>query len=291
MPPVRTPDEALQLLRRETRWKHGAVPLELGGHQVDPGFRLFDQGRYLFRSDTGYGYLYEPGQGITIERPEHVDPDEESLWLNGNVYAAVACLHHFLPLHASAVAHEGRVTAFTGASGAGKSTLIAGLGTLGLPMFCDDTMLLDLSDPARVTALPGHKRLKLTPQAMALTGTSGEQPVGADTAKHYVRPPAGDVGIPLPLHRLVFLEEGPALHWEPITGAQRLVRLEDDHYTWQLWLEAQAPTRAEIFAMRGRLARQIAMARLARPRSPGHFTASLELAARQIRGLEQEQAA
>ena len=62
--------------------------------------------------------------------------------------------------------HGGEVFAFAGPSGSGKSTLIAALGQLGLPMFCDDTLVLDLGEPDIVICLPGHKRLKLTPEAL-----------------------------------------------------------------------------------------------------------------------------
>ena len=101
--------------------------------------------------------------GITSSGASDVDLSEESLWLNGSVYSAIASINGLLPIHASAVAHDGRVFAFTGPAGAGKSTLVAALASRGLPMFCDDTLVLDLSDPERIICLPGHKRLKLRP--------------------------------------------------------------------------------------------------------------------------------
>ena len=126
----RAPAEAMALLARETAARHGSVPRALGGIAVPLGHRLIAEGCYLQWSDSGYGYYYAPGQGIVIERPEAADPDEETLWLNGSVYAGVACLNGFLPLHASAVAVDGRAIAFTGPTGAGKSTLAAGLGQM-----------------------------------------------------------------------------------------------------------------------------------------------------------------
>ncbi len=284
MSPTRTPDEAMRLLASETRSHHGPVPRELDGIAVAPGLCLFSGGRYLLRSESGYGYLYEPGKGITIERPDGGDPNEETLWLNGSVYCAAASLNGFRPIHASAVAHEGLVYAFTGPGGAGKSTLVAALGALGLPMFCDDTLVLDLSDPARIICMPGHKRLKLTAEALDLTGAVAKQPVGAETAKFYASPPAGDVGHPLPLAALVFLEEGPELGWHAINGAERFARLSDDHNTQHLFVSAQRPSRAELFAQQARMARQIAMARLVRPRDTTCFAASVELAAAHVLG-------
>jgi hypothetical protein len=148
-------------------------------------------------------------------------------------------------------------------------------------------LLVDLATTDRVLAMPGHKRLKLREDAFALTGATPVQPVGADTGKHYALPLAGDVGQPLTFDTLVFLAEGPELAWEPITGAERFARLEDDHYTQEIFAEAARPERAELFALRARLAGQLRMARLTRPRSSEGFAASLELAAERIRELAQ----
>lgn len=239
---ARSPAEAMAVLARETAWHYGPVPHSLAGVQLEPGYRCIADGCFLLRCESGYGYLYQPGAGITIERPENADPDEEILWLNGSVYDGVACLNGFLPFHASAVAHNGRVFAFTGPGGAGKSTLAAGLGAKGFPLFCDDTLLIDLATTDRVLAMPGHKRLKLREDAFALTGATPVQPVGADTGKHYALPLAGDVGQPLTFDTLVFLAEGPELAWEPITGAERFARLADDHYTQDIFAEAARPS-------------------------------------------------
>lgn len=279
---ARTPEQAQALLAHETRWRRGPVPHELGGIAVAPGFKCIADGCFLLRCESGYGYLYRPGEGITVERPDQADPDEELLWLNGSVYAAVACLNGFLPFHASAVAHRGRVIAFTGATGAGKSTLVAGLGSKGFPLFCDDTLLTDLACTDQVLSMPGHKRLKLLPDALELTGNVAVQPVGAETGKHYARPAAGDVGHPLPLDTLVFLAEGPELGWEPIRGAERFALLEDDHYTQAIFLEAARLDRAELFALRARIAGQIRMVRLTRPRSREGFAASLDFVAERL---------
>ena len=279
----------MDLMARETRWHRGCVPHALGGIAIEPGYRIIAEGQFLLRCASGYGYHYVPGEGITVERPEGAEPAEEALWLNGSVYAAVACLNGLYPIHASAVAYQGAVYAFTGPSGAGKSTLVTGLGQRHFPLFCDDTLLLDLSDPAQAMALPGHKRLKLTEHAMALTSTIAQAPVGADTGKSYVDPPSGVVPEPLPLACLIFLEDGTETVWQAITGGERFARLADDHYTQALYGEAQRPDLAGLFQLRARLAQQVAMARLIRPRSAEGFAASLNLAERQLHSQSKEQ--
>ena len=282
---MRSPAQIMQLMAHETRARPGGVPREFGGTSLPDSARRFTGGQFVLRTGTGYAFHYVPGEGVAVERSADADPAEEELWRFGSVYAAVACLNGLYPLHASAVAWQGRVHAFTGPSGAGKSTLVAGLGQRGLPLFCDDTLLLSFDDPARIVALPGHKRLKLTDGALALSGAQAIGPVGSDTGKSYAAPPGGDTREPCELASLTFLEQGAAAERRPITGAERFARLEDNHYTQALYLEAQMPSHAALFTLRARLARKLAMARLTRPFSGDGFAKSVDLAETAIRAF------
>jgi hypothetical protein len=270
------------LMERETRVKYGAIDLGIFGFNVEPGQSHIDADRFLLRTTAGLDYFYGKGQGITISRGDHGDPSEEQLWLNGSVYSAIASINGFMPIHASAVAHDGHVFAFTGPSGSGKSSLIAALGGRGLPMFCDDTLILDLSDPDRITCLPGHKRLKLTPEAIKLTGAKREDRVARNLDKYYTRAPGGDVATPLPLAELLFLERGSPPSIDPLSGSERFVRTQDEHYTAELFAAARRFDRASQFVHRARLARQISMARFTRPWDARRFDEGVALAARYI---------
>lgn len=279
-----TKSAAQLLMERETRVRYGPVDLDRFGYRLEPGHNHLEADSFLLHTPDGLSYFYCQGEGITICRDAAADPSEEQLWLNGSVYSAVACINGLVPIHASAVAHDGRVFAFTGPSGCGKSTLIAALGRLGLPMFCDDTLVLDLGDPDRIMCLPGHKRLKLTAEALELTGTQPCEKVGTDIDKYYAEAPAGDVLTPLPLSELIFLERGSPAVIERLSGAERFVRTDDDHYTAQLFAAARQLDRAAQFGHRARLARQIEMFRFVRPWDPARFDRGLALAARHIFG-------
>lgn len=270
------------LMERETRVRYGAVDLNAFGDTIEPGRSHLEGDCFLLHTPDGFSYFYRKGEGLTIFRSPAADPSDEQLWLNGSVYSAVACINGLLPIHASAVAHEGKLFAFSGPSGAGKSTLIAALGQLGLPMFCDDTLVLDLSDPDRVIGLPGHKRLKLTPAAVELTGARPIEKVGNDVDKYYAEASGGGVETPLPLAELIFLEEGPAMAIEQLSGPERFVRTQDDHYTARLFAAARRFDRAAQFEHRTRLARQIAMARFVRPMDEGRFHEGAALAERHV---------
>lgn len=278
--PANRPAEIL--MRRETRVAYGPVPRPpVDGPPGEP--RWFMEGdSFTMRAEGEHYFRYRKGEGITIERGPGADISEEFLWLNGSVYAAVASMNGLLPVHASAVAAGDRVFAFTGPPGAGKSTLIAALARRGLPMFCDDTLVLDLSEPDRIICLPGHKRLKLTPEAIELTGAERQEKVSEMTDKYYAIPAAGDVGTSLPLAQLLFLETGPEPEITPILGSERFVRLQDDHQTAHLFAAARRFDRAGHFAHLSRLARQIEMARFVRPLDRSRFEEGVDLAARHI---------
>jgi hypothetical protein len=275
---------AIALLERESRVRHGMVPRALSGAAVAPGQDHLTREAFLLRTLSGYGYFYAKGEGVTVEREAWADPLEEALWLAGSVYSAIASIHGLLPVHASAVAWQGRVHAFTGASGAGKSTLTAALGAHGLPLFCDDTLVLDISDPAAIVCLPGHKRLKLTGEAVRLTGAAVEGHVGAMTGKFYCTPPGGTVREALPLANLAFIADGAARSFAPIVGAERLARLNDDHFTAANFARAQGLDPAGRFALMARLAPAIAMTRLVRPRDPAAFAATAAAVAAHVKG-------
>jgi hypothetical protein len=270
------------MMQRETAVQYGPVPHSLSGEPLAEMSWQMLGGAFLLRGEGEHYFLYRKGDGVTVERGPDADVSEESLWLNGSVYAAVASLNGLLPIHASAVAHDGRVFAFSGPAGAGKSTLVAALGRHGLPLFCDDTLVLDLSDPERIVCLPGHKRLKLRPDAIGLTGAMPQEKVSKTVDKHYALPATGEVGVALPLGELIFLEERPEPAIMPITGAERLVRLHDDHYTARLFDSARRFDRAAQFTHLARLARQIAMARFVRPLDRDRFDEGVALAARHV---------
>jgi len=269
-------------MERETQVSLGTVPHALFDEALPEASWQLNGDQFLLRGEGDHYFHYRRGEGIVVERGTVVDLSEESLWLNGSVYAAIASMNGLLPIHASAVAAGKMVFAFTGPAAAGKSTLTAALGAHGFPMFCDDTLVLDLSDPDRIICLPGHKRLKLRPDALDLTGAEREEKVSTTVDKFYARPPAGHVGTALPLAELIFLEEGPKAAITPISGAERFIRMQDDHQTAYLFAAARQLDRSGQFAHLGRLARQIAMARFVRPRDRSGFRQGVALAAEYV---------
>ena len=277
---VRTPAELT--MKRETRLSYGPVPRRLFADPLEEISWQIRGDEVLLRASGDHFVHYRRGAGITVERGPGADLSEESLWLNGSVYAAVASINGLVPIHASAIAHGDRVYAFTGSAGSGKSTLVTGLGARGFPLFCDDTLVLDLSDPQQIVCLPGHKRLKLAPDAIELTGAAPEERVSQTVDKWFARPPAGTVGRVLPLTELFFLEDSAEPTIAPVIGSDRFLRVQDDHYTAKLLAGARQFDRAAHFEHFSRLARNIRMLRFARPLDAGRFQDALGLLADHI---------
>lgn len=274
---------ALAMLQRETRVRAGAVAAELDGVPVPRGAHLIRREAFLLNGEEGIRLLYRRGEGITVDAPPQTDPRDVSLWLNGTIYAAVAAINGLMPLHASAVAWGGRVYAFTGPSGGGKSTLSAALGREGLPLFCDDTLILDLSGTGEIVCLPGHKRLKLWPHGIALAGAAAREPVASDLAKLFADPPGGVVSHPLPLAELIFLEHGEEPALLAVPPGERIARLQDDHYTAELFERAGMLNRRQRFAQLAGIAARMPMRRFARPLVAARFAEAVGFIADHIR--------
>lgn len=271
-------------MERETRVAYGPVPHSLTDDPLPAStWQLFGD-RFLLRAEGQHYFYYSKGDGISIDRGVGADLREESLWLNGCVYSAIASINGLRPIHASAIAYNEKIFAFTGPAGAGKSTLVAALGFEGFPMFCDDTLVLDLSDPDQILCLPGHKRLKLRPAAVELTGASREEKVSSTYDKHYCSPASGVVDVALPLAELLFLEAGTDFTIVPIYGSERFARVQDDHPTAHLFAAARRLDRAAQFAHQIRLATQIRMARFVRPIDRSRFQEHVGLTAQHIAG-------
>lgn len=275
------------LLERETRVSYGPVPTQLFAAPLEPMSWHMEPGKFLLRAGGDHYFLYRQGEGITVHRGSDADTDEELLWLNGSLYAAVASMNGLMPIHASGVEVAGAVFAFTGVAGAGKSTLTAALGQYRLPMFCDDTLVLDLSDPDRIVCLPGHKRLKLRDDAFSLTGATREEQVSKVYEKHYAVPAGGTSATSLPIGELIFLEEGPEPRIKTISGSERFTSVEDDHYSYRIFEAARGFDRSEQFAHRARMARQIPMARFERPLDPLRFNEGVSFIAEYLKNRGQ----
>ena len=108
---------------------------------------------YAIGSDTIYAhfkgisrYLSKGGREIIIEKYPEADDDHVRLFLLGVVLGITLHIRGFLPLHACAIAHEGKAILFMGESGTGKSTLAEAFRRKGYQLLSDDVCCTRIGD-------------------------------------------------------------------------------------------------------------------------------------------------
>lgn len=106
-------------------------------------------------------YWAEAGKRVIVQPFLPEDAADIRVFLLGTVLAILCFQRGLLPLHASAVDIDGRVTLISGVSGAGKSTLAAALSAQGYRLLSDDLCALEVRDGQPLMVLPAFPRVKL----------------------------------------------------------------------------------------------------------------------------------
>ncbi|MEZ5688158.1 MAG: hypothetical protein R3E21_05145 [Caenibius sp.] len=267
-------EELLARLCAEMRVSHGDVPETLSGSFYDHDDITISETGFLFRTRGGVGFHYRKGSGVVVQLPPNggeAAQDECEVFLWGTVFGAVAWLNGFLPLHASAVAKDGRVVAFTAESGGGKSTLAAGLAQHGWAHVCDDTLVLAPSSGAML-ALPDGKPLKLWADALEHVPAANADEMRALPGKFYAQPTRRERQA-RPLVDLVFLEWGDRFGIAPISGSEKLTLLPQAMYRAFVHI-ARKDARLHAHLMM-QVASSVRFWRLTRPKSSDRFDETL----------------
>jgi hypothetical protein len=150
----------------------------------------------ISKSATGYRLAYcddttfviDPtGSHINVQWTAPLNDVDAASYLTGSVLAFVLRLRGSVPLHASAVAIEGRALLFVGDSWAGKSSTAAAFSILGYPVLSDDIVRIDTAGDG-LAAYPSHPRLNVWPDsATTLYGAPDALPVHSESyGKHYL---------------------------------------------------------------------------------------------------------
>ena len=231
----------LRLARRST-----GLPVQVrleAAHLNDPG--LNDPGRASTRLNDAVlagpqfcaltvpglaTFAVRGGTHVSVEREQGADLRDLQGYLTAWVFGVLCHQNGMLPLHASAVARDGRATAFLGDSGTGKSTFAAFLGRRGYSLCSDDICLLR-ETPESMDVVPVAAWLKLWRGTLDALGepVEGENQTFSDEDKYrvYGADPGLDVAEPVPaLGDLVFVERGEApARLEPMSNAATLARM------------------------------------------------------------------
>jgi hypothetical protein len=229
-----------------------------GGSERDKGFEaksswyvsseLDSRGRpemTIEKGDAGYWLTYNDAVTFLVEGAgarvsghwsAPLSAADAAGYLAGSVLAFVLRLRGAVPLHASAVAVDGRALLFIGEPWAGKSSTAAAFSTLGYPVFADDIVRIDVDAGHRdAFAHPGHPGLGLwADSAAALFGEpSDEDAVDHEYQKRVLDPQGSSSRFearPVPIGAIYLLGErlrgaSAAPSIEPVPPSASLVAL------------------------------------------------------------------
>lgn len=222
---------AFDLVRAAMSVRSGEIPAPDPAEDVlyrDDHFVLTKHAIW-FETPGGVRFHYRKGGTVLAHVPGPDRQEECELYLGGTVFGAVAWLNGHIPLHASAIVSGGAAIAFSADSGGGKSTLAAALATRGYPHLSDDTLVLCRDADGRLHALPDGKRMKLSGEALQMTGVPANGAIELLPGKYFADAPC-PAAKPAPLRALFFLEWAEQEVIEEITGAEKLSRLGEALY-------------------------------------------------------------
>jgi hypothetical protein len=163
------PGERLVIVRA------GGVPQSIPDAEATGTAVQLTASEYLLTIPGIARYYVANGNEVRVETEPGVPSSDVSTYLLGSVFGALCHQNRLLPLHASAVVQDERVTAFLGDSGAGKSTLAACLNRRGYTVVSDDICLIDPSNPANPRVIPVAGWLKLWNQSLEHLGQAADE--------------------------------------------------------------------------------------------------------------------
>jgi hypothetical protein len=163
------------------------------------------------------------------------------IFLFGPVWATLCHQRGILPLHASAIATGGGVTAFAGRSGAGKSTIAALLECSDYELITDDILPVTFNQSSIPGAWPYLRRLKLRKDSIIELALTPTEPVSEtlDKEKYFVRPKCAGPDKWSRIERIYLLEvDQTEAHAsiDRIRGAEAVRALIDQTYHFEFIL-------------------------------------------------------
>lgn len=260
---------------------YGEVPAELPG-ALARGVRYQSApGALRLQVDGVATYLVRDGRRITIARDPAADDDDVRVFLLASVFGALLHQRDDLVLHGSAIVADGAAVGFLGFSGVGKSTLAAAFRQRNHPVLTDDLCVVRPGPDGRMLAHPGFPQTKLWLDSLKQLDVSAEglRRIRNKLEKRAV-PLGGDFETgPRPLKKLYLLRPSPKdeLKLVPVQGPQKFSILKN--HTYRFGFLAGIDGKAGHFQLALRLAQQVPVTVVHRPREPFRLKELVELLA------------
>lgn len=246
------------------------VPAELPG-TLARGVRYQSApGALRLQVDGVAKYLVRSGRSIAIARDLAADDDDVRLFLLGSAFGALLHQRDDLVLHGSAIAVGELSVGFLGVSGSGKSTLAAAFRKRGYPVLTDDLCVVRPASDGRMMVYPGFPQTKLWLDSLEQLDVLAEDlrrirnkiekravPLGRDFAT-----------VPSAAKKLYLLRPSnkDELKLTAVQGPEKFAVIKN--YTYRFGFLAGIDDKTGHFQQALRLAQQVPLAIVSRPREP-----------------------
>ena len=205
------------LVRADPTWPRLEISVELGSAVLSED--QVDDDRGVVRFHNGGAVVIDRRRGEAVFKlPREPSPDELVHPYLAPVAAIVSRWHGHEALHAGSFLTEGGAWGLLAEREGGKSTTLARLAIEGVPIVCDDVLVLD-----EATAFAGPRAVDLREEPARILGI-GES-LGMVGARERWRLTLDAIEGKLPLLGWVFLVWGEELALEPVAAGARLRRL------------------------------------------------------------------
>lgn len=194
----------------------GEVPKQLESPQDQRVLYMAKPNEFLMWLPFASIWVYVTnGNRITIEADitAHNTTDGELLQmlLMGGAFGALFFQRQLMPLHASAIAINGKAVLFAGLSGTGKSTLAAALQQAGHALLSDNISVIRKNADHQVFAEAGEPFFKLWKDSFKLLDQEVPQQGRVRAAiEKYILPAENIVTSALPIHRIFIIQKSKA---------------------------------------------------------------------------------
>ncbi|WP_461637516.1 hypothetical protein [Labilibaculum euxinus] len=247
--------------------KKGRVPKNLGDSCVRGARYEITKDQYLLHVDNIARYYCLEGREIIVAPEPDANEEEVLLFLWGSAIAAILHQRGLVPIHASAIEHNGKAILFSGNSGAGKSTTVMNFHLKGYPLLADDIAVITWSEEGVPLVQSGLPQSKLWADALNGLGSCNKdlERVRPGLNKYLVEIENGFVKEALPLDRIYYINTGnePKYKIEVILGFEKFNALKKNIFRPGIFNEIG--TQLENFKKCEPIVQKVLMKSLTRP--------------------------
>jgi hypothetical protein len=210
-------DASALLVPAEAAWPEFELVRRIGDPQRTEEYLDADRAELKLR--TGGEVLIDRRKGmVTFVTPRPIGVHEVIHPFLAPAAAVIARWFGRESFHAGAFVSNGGAWGVIGERGSGKSSTLGSLALRGLPIVCDDMLILEAGRP-----FAGPRSVDLRAEAAQALGAG--QPLGVVGARERWRLDLEPLVETPPLRGWIHLEWGEQLSLEPLTGAEKLRRL------------------------------------------------------------------